>query len=67
MLIRFIVMDKEKVSYKLPPDYPMYDMCYCIGGDCLTPCGRKKTPEGICTVSDFRPCCSCYTRGEEGK
>ena len=54
----------EKHSFKLPEDYSMYDMSYCIGNDCQTPCARKKGPSGICTVSDLTKVCSDYTRGE---
>ena len=46
----------KKYSYKLPEDYPMYDMCYCIA-KCKTPCARKKPCVGICTASDFTNSC----------
>lgn len=72
-LYDYLVKDKsiiapettDKTDYWLPLDASMYDMCYCVGEDCVTPCARKKTPEGICTVSDFRKSCYCYTKGEE--
>lgn len=54
----------ELIDYHLPIDYPMYDMCYCIGEDCLTPCARKEKHAGICTVSDFRGHCASYVSGE---
>lgn len=58
-------MEKEKVNYCLPIDFPMYDMCHCCA-NCATPCARKKAPvERICTVSDFSSTCSSYTAKEE--
>lgn len=50
-------MNKEKISYKLPPDYPMYDMCYCRGKGCASDCARKNKASGICTVSCFEEVC----------
>ena len=50
----------KKESYFLDESYSMYDMCYCIGKKCKKKCARKKSSEGICTVSDFTLVCSDY-------
>ena len=51
----------EKVDYSLPPEYNMFDMCYCMAKDCKTPCARKQTPHGYVTISDFTKHCAKYS------
>ena len=57
-------MEKEKSDFCLTPDFPMYDMCHCAA-NCDTPCARRKTVAGICTVSDFSSVCSSYKAKED--
>ena len=49
----------KKESYRLPEDFPMYDMCFCTA-HCKTPCARKKGMSGIYTASNFSKHCTDF-------
>lgn len=56
---------EDKISYKLPIDCDMYDMCYCAS-NCKQDCARRNLPQdGIITMSDFTNVCKDYKEKEE--
>ena len=59
------IIKPKKIDYSLPPEYSMYDTCYCRAKGCKTPCARKKTPHGYVTVSDFTNSCSKYEKEDK--